>query len=154
MEVIMSGHFEFDFMHGNFQSLPAREQDALIQHVIRQAHADRAKAMRAALRKPAVWLWNTATWLAKALVRLGAAYVDQRRYGRQVAELQALSDYALKDMGIRRSEIHWVVRHGRELPDLRAPAKPRLAVRADPVAGPAPRVVKPKLPVTATKSAA
>jgi len=150
----MSGHFEFDFTHGNFHSLPAREQDALIQHVIREAKADRARAMRAVLRKPVVWLWNAATWLAKALVRLGAAYVDQRRYGRQIAELQALSDYELKDMGIRRSEIYWVVHHGRELPELRAPAKPRLAVHADPVTAPAHRPVRPKRPVTQTRSAA
>ena len=150
----MSGHFEFDFMHGNFQSLPAREQDALVRHVIRQAHADRAKAMRAVLRKPVVWLWNAATWLAKAFVRLGAAYVDQRRYGRQIAELQAFSDHELKDIGVRRSEIYWVVHHGRELPDLRVPAKPRLTVHADPVTVSAPRPVKPKRPVTLTKSAA
>ena len=150
----MSGHFEFDFTHGNFHSLAAGEQDALVRHVIRQAQADRARAVRAALRKPIVWLWNAATWLAKALVRLGAAYVDQRRYGRQIAELQALSDYELKDIGIRRSEIYWVVHHGRELPDLRAPAKPRLTVHADPVTAPAPRLVRPKRPVTQTRSAA
>jgi uncharacterized protein YjiS (DUF1127 family) len=154
MEVLMSGHFEFDFMHDNFQSLPAREQDVVIRRIIRQAQADRAKAMRAALRKPVVWLWNAATWLAGALVRLGAAYVDRRRYRRQIDELHALSDYELKDIGLRRSEIYWVVHHGRELPDLRTPAKPRLAAQADPVAAPAVRPVKPKRPVTPTKSAA
>jgi uncharacterized protein YjiS (DUF1127 family) len=154
MEVLMSGHFEFDFMRGDFQALPARDREALLRGIIRQAHADRATALRAALRNSVVWLWNAATWLAGTLARLGAAYVDQRRYRRQIDELHALSDYELKDIGIRRSEIYWVVHHGRELPDLRAPARPRLAAQADPVTAPASRAVKPKRPVTPTRSAA
>ena len=80
--------------------------------------------------------------------------MDQRRYGRQIAELQALSDHELKDIGVRRSEIYWVVHHGRELPVVRTPEKARRAVHADPVTVPAARLVKPKRPVTETRSAA
>jgi uncharacterized protein YjiS (DUF1127 family) len=153
MELTMSGNTKFDFTNLDYQSLSPQQREALVRGIIRQAQADRARAMRAALRKPAAWLWNVATMVAKALVRVGAAYVDQRRYGRQIAELQGLSDHELKDIGVRRSEIYWVVHHGRELPVARTLERPRRPIPADPASVSAPKLVKPR-PVKETRPAA
>ena len=58
------------------------------------------------------------------------AYCDRRRRRMAIAELQALSDRELNDIGVRRSEIYWVVHHGPE--DRRARAKSPPAPRPRP----------------------
>jgi uncharacterized protein YjiS (DUF1127 family) len=90
--------------------------------------------MRTALRRLVAWLGKLTVATGAAVARLGRAYADRRRYGRQMAELNALSDYELKDIGLRRSEIYWVVHHGREIPDARAPEQRHRIIRRDPVA--------------------
>ena len=40
-------------------------------------------------------------------------YTERRRQSRAMAQLQTLSDRSLKDIGVPRSHIHWVTRHGR-----------------------------------------
>jgi uncharacterized protein YjiS (DUF1127 family) len=55
-----------------------------------------------------------------ALVRWWRAQADRRQRRRAMAQLGALSDLALKDIGVRRSEIYWVVTHGRHDPPARA----------------------------------
>ncbi len=45
--------------------------------------------------------------------RLVSAYVHQRKLLRAEAELRGLSDQALADIGVSRSEIHAAVRTGR-----------------------------------------
>jgi uncharacterized protein YjiS (DUF1127 family) len=154
MELKMSGNMDFHFTYPDCETLSPAQREALVRGIIRRAQADRARAMRAALRKPAAWLWNAVVGAATALARLGAAYARERRYGRQVAELQGLSDHELKDIGIRRSEIYWVVHHGRELPAIRTPDKACRPIHADPVAVSAAKLVKPKRPVKETHSAA
>ena len=78
---------------------------------------------------------------AAALARLNAAlrnvwrvYAEQRRRRKAMADLQALSDDALKDIGVRRSEIYWVIHHGRYEPRITVqpvalPASSRLQSR-------------------------
>jgi uncharacterized protein YjiS (DUF1127 family) len=63
------------------------------------------------------------------------AYCDRHRRRRAIAELQAFSDRELNDIGVRRSEIYWVVHHGPEV--ARPPAK------SLPTARPRPHACKP-----------
>src|SRR5262245_54207440 len=74
--------------------------------------------MRTAMRAAAKWL--------RVLILRGRRFVRgvaaERRWRRAVRELQRLDDHALKDIGVRRTEIEFAVRHG--LP-LRASRKPR-----------------------------
>jgi uncharacterized protein YjiS (DUF1127 family) len=84
----------------------------------RQASIERNRVIQAYMRAAAKWL--------RALVLRGRRFARgvaaERRWRRAVRELQRLDDRALKDIGVRRSEIEFAVRHG--LP-LRASRKPR-----------------------------
>jgi uncharacterized protein YjiS (DUF1127 family) len=130
----MSGNERFDFTNVDYWSLGPLQREALVQRIIREAHAEQAKVMRAALRTLVARLGKLTVAAGAAVARLGRAYADRRRYGRQMAELNALSDYELKDIGLRRSEIYWVVHHGREIPDARAPEQRHRIIRRDPIA--------------------
>lgn len=57
-------------------------------------------------------------WIA-AFVRWRLAHAERRRHRQAMAQLGALSDRELKDLGVRRSEIYWVVKHGRYAPPTR-----------------------------------
>jgi uncharacterized protein YjiS (DUF1127 family) len=133
MEPKMPGNRTLDFTHLDYWSLTPLQREALVQRIIREAHAEQARAIRAGLRTSVVWLRKLVVTAGTALARLGRAYADQRRYRRQMAELHALSDYELKDIGLRRSEIYWVVHHGREIPAARAPEQRHRIIRPDPV---------------------
>jgi uncharacterized protein YjiS (DUF1127 family) len=130
----MSGNRNFDFARFDYWSLSPQQRDALVQRIIREAHAEQARAVRAALRTLVVWLWKLTIAAGTVVARLGRAYADQRRYGQQMAELNGLSDHELKDIGLRRSEIYWVVRHGREFPAARAPDQRPRIIRPERVA--------------------
>jgi len=130
----MFGNNRFDFTHLDFWSLSPLQRDALVQRMIREARAEQARAVRTALRSVVVRLRTLVVRAGSAVARLGRAYADQRRYGRQMAELNALSDHELKDIGMRRSEIYWVVRHGRETPAARAPEQRHRLIRPERVA--------------------
>jgi uncharacterized protein YjiS (DUF1127 family) len=134
MEPEMSGNKKFDFTNVDYSSLTPPQREALVQLIIREAHAERARAVRAAFRASVLWLWRLTVAAGRAVARLGRAYADRRRYGRQMAELNALTDYELKDIGLRRSEIYWVVHHGREAAAARAPEQRPRIVRRDPLA--------------------
>jgi uncharacterized protein YjiS (DUF1127 family) len=54
-----------------------------------------------------------------ALVRWRRARVHPRQHLRAMAQLSAFSDHELKDIGVYRSEIRWVVNHGRHAPPAR-----------------------------------
>jgi uncharacterized protein YjiS (DUF1127 family) len=56
---------------------------------------------------------DLAIHVVAALGRWRRAHADRRERRRAMAELAALSDHALKDIGLRRSEIYSVVNHGR-----------------------------------------
>ena len=51
--------------------------------------------------------------LAVRALRRWRVYIERRRQYRAVAELQLLSDRSLKDIGVPRSEIQYLTRHGR-----------------------------------------
>jgi uncharacterized protein YjiS (DUF1127 family) len=64
----------------------------------------------------------SALWRAVAAPANGilAAYAERRRINRAVAELAALSDHVLADIGIARHDIERIVRNGRDAVDRHA----------------------------------
>jgi uncharacterized protein YjiS (DUF1127 family) len=88
----------------------------------RQASIERNRVIQAYMRTT---MRAAAKWLRVLVLRgrrFARGVAAQRRWRRDVRELQRLDDHALKDIGVRRSEIEFAVRHG--LP-LRASRKPR-----------------------------
>jgi uncharacterized protein YjiS (DUF1127 family) len=56
---------------------------------------------------------HLAIQVVAALVRWRQTHAKRRQHLRAMAELGAFSDLELKDIGVYRSEIQWVVNHGR-----------------------------------------
>jgi uncharacterized protein YjiS (DUF1127 family) len=58
------------------------------------------------------------TFVAKSIisapVRLLAVISEHRRMAQAIAQLEALNDRTLEDIGIERQDIPYVVRHGRD----------------------------------------
>lgn len=65
---------------------------------------------RTAQRPALSALWRAVAAPANAIV---AAYAERRRINRAIAELDALSDHVLADIGIARHDIERIVRDGR-----------------------------------------
>ncbi len=59
-----------------------------------------------ALFPPAISLGTVVQWQWRL-------FAQARRQRRARAQLHRLSDRSLKDIGVPRSEIHWITRHGR-----------------------------------------
>lgn len=60
---------------------------------------------------------NPESWLAGPArsIREGIAWIDsRRRLRRDVKELRALDDHILRDIGLRRSDVEYATRYGRE----------------------------------------
>ena len=72
---------------------------------------------RAFQRQILAALWNA---LATRMKGMMAAYAERRRVNRAIAELSALSDRMLQDMGIGRHDIDRIARDGRDADDVRA----------------------------------
>jgi uncharacterized protein YjiS (DUF1127 family) len=130
----MPGNRNFDFTDLDRRSLTPQQREILVQRIMREARAERAKEIRTALRAALAWLGKLTLAAGHAFTRLGRAYADRRRCARQMAELEALGDRELKDMGVRRSEIYWVVHHGREVPAAHAPETCGRIIRPGPPA--------------------
>jgi len=79
----------------------ALENPAIIEHTVRSAARKQVLA-------------DSWRWLASAYARVTRAMAKRRRQRRAIAELERLDDRLLKDIGISRSEIPYVVGHGRE----------------------------------------
>ena len=52
--------------------------------------------------------------IAAPATRIMAAYAERRRINRAIAELAALSDHVLADIGVARHDIERIVRYGRD----------------------------------------
>jgi len=89
--------------------LPPDEWERAQQRIIGRAQAARARALRELARAV---LRPVATLAAAAAATAGKwwrAYALRRERNAAVRELRALDDRTLKDIGISRSEIDWVV---------------------------------------------
>ena len=81
------------------------------------AFDDTTDIRRAAQRQILSALWST---VAAPVTNMLAAYAERRRNSHAIAELNALSDHMLKDIGIARHDIVRIVRNGRDADDVRA----------------------------------
>jgi len=92
-----------------FNELTYEQWERRKQQIIRRAEVARARALRglvgAVLRG-----FRTAAWAVAATAgKWWRAYALRRERNAAVRELHALDDRTLKDIGINRSEIEWVV---------------------------------------------
>jgi uncharacterized protein YjiS (DUF1127 family) len=99
-------HDENDFY---YNGLAPGEWDKARARIIRRAEAARAQALRdlagVVLRPLRIAAWAVAATAGK----WWHAYALRRERNAAVRELRALDDRALKDIGINRCEIEWVV---------------------------------------------
>ena len=99
-------HDENDFY---YNGLAPREWDKARARIIRRAEAARAQALRdlagAVLRPLRIAAWAVAATAGK----WWRAYALRRERNAAVRELRALDDRELKDIGIHRCQIEWVV---------------------------------------------
>lgn len=72
---------------------------------------------RAIQRQVLSALWNALATPVKGII---AAYAERRRINHAIAELSALSDHVLRDIGLERHDIERIVRKGRDACDRRA----------------------------------
>ena len=129
----MSRLHEMNFQPVDSRSLSAAAQHVVEQMMIRETHAARAKLSRAMVRHLSRALRRALIHLATNLIVRWRAWAERRQQLRAMAQLQGCSDYELKDLGVSRSEIPWVARHGRYEPPLRAVETDRPAAVAVPV---------------------
>ena len=72
---------------------------------------------------------HLAIQVVAALVRWRRVHAKRRQRLRAMVELGSLSDLELEDIGVYRSEIHWVVNHGRYVNEGVAPRDGAAACR-------------------------
>jgi uncharacterized protein YjiS (DUF1127 family) len=128
MEADMAARNEFDFETMDYRSLTPEQVGRLHREVMAAARAERVRLAKVVVR-----------WLATRLPRAIATWAREqwRTYRRwrdrraAAAELHRLTDYELRDIGLRRSEIYAAV-NGLHRDDVtirhrgEAPRKPEL----------------------------
>jgi uncharacterized protein YjiS (DUF1127 family) len=126
-------HDENDFY---YNGLAPGEWDKARARIIRRAEAARAQALRD-LAGVVLRPLRTAAWAVVATAgKWWRAYALRRERNAAVRELHALDDRELKDIGINRSEIEWVV-DGEDATRLRdATIAANRSRRRDPTASP------------------
>ena len=111
----------------DYRGLRSDQRQRVTQHVIRHAQAARAQAshdlgdaglrtLQAAAGGGAAIIRALAKAVLAAAGKRWRAYNIRRAYIAVVRELHALDDRTLRDIGVSRSEIEWVVVHGRDAP--------------------------------------
>src|SRR5499427_5011182 len=106
----------------DYRGLTPDQRKRLMQHVIRDARAARPLGGTGLCALQAAAGGGTAVMRALAKAVIAAAgkwwrsYAIQRAHIAAIRELHALDDRTLSDIGVSRSEIEWVVIHGRDAP--------------------------------------
>ncbi len=95
---------------------PAQWED-FMERAKQRAHDARARALPDVARSVGRLLYRLARGTATALGRSWRAYARWRKHQRAMAQLAALDNHMLKDIGIDRSEIEAAVR-GRDADDM------------------------------------
>jgi uncharacterized protein YjiS (DUF1127 family) len=118
-----------------YNGLTPDEWEKARKRIIRRAQAARAQALRDLAGAVLRLVQTLATAVAAAAGKWWRAYALRRERNAAVRELHALDDRALKDIGINRSEIEWVVK-GQDDTRLRdATIASNHSRRRDPAAG-------------------
>jgi uncharacterized protein YjiS (DUF1127 family) len=105
-----------NFSRIDYRSMSPEQQFALMQQIIREAHAQRAQLLGEMIGNLVVWSWKRLAAVAGAFVRWWQAYAVRRQRLHAKAALHALNDRELRDIGVSRSEIDWVIDNGRDRP--------------------------------------
>jgi uncharacterized protein YjiS (DUF1127 family) len=104
---------DFDRTLRDFHTLSIAQQHAFVHQAIRAAQAERAAAIGRYLRAFARWSWRTMNHIGVAVSRLmisGWRRYQRGRQRRQAAErLRGLDDRMLKDIGLNRGDIDFVL---------------------------------------------
>ena len=106
----------------DYRGLTPDQRKRLMQHVIRDARAARTLGGTGLCALQTAAGGGTAVMRALAKAVIAAAgkwwrsYAIQRAHIAAIRELHALDDRTLRDIGVSRSEIEWVVIHGRDAP--------------------------------------
>jgi len=147
----MSPRTPLDVSTLDYQALTPLQRSAIVATVMRQARATRATEIRALLRGSwrGMLRFAARSWRAGRCAGRAAAAVAVTAWGRHqerrqrhiaTARLYAMDDHALKDIGLRRGEIAFIVsgavdptRRGRSAarPPSRSGASPRPVQRFD-----------------------
>jgi uncharacterized protein YjiS (DUF1127 family) len=102
-------HETFETGSIDVRSLSPAQRTALQLRLIREAHAARARAMQRTFMGVAGWLRRLPIIAMQAIgevVRsVRAAHIRRRDRREGVAQLRAMSDYELRDIGLSRSGI-------------------------------------------------
>jgi len=109
----MAPRTAFDFSTLNYEALSPAQRTAVVQEIVRQAHADRAREIAVAVRTARRGISQAALILGQASASAAAAlwrrHQERRRLRRAAAQLYAMDDRALRDIGLRRGEIEFAV---------------------------------------------
>jgi uncharacterized protein YjiS (DUF1127 family) len=112
--------FDFDRYLRDYQTLTAGQRDALVRRVLREAQTDRAEAMRGVFRALGRGAWKAVVWGFARLRPVWAAasrpaaaawqsYDRRRRLRATAAQLYAMDERELKDIGLNRGDIAFVL---------------------------------------------
>jgi uncharacterized protein YjiS (DUF1127 family) len=116
----------------DYRGLRSDQRQRVAQHVIRHPQAARAQAshdlggagMRT-LQAAAATIRALAKAVLAAAGKWWRAHTIRRARIAAIRELHALDDRTLRDIGVSRSEIEWVVVYGRDAPPWASPARGR-----------------------------
>ena len=124
-----------ELTYGDVNELTYEQWERRKQQIIRRAQVARAQALRDLVGAALRGLRTAAGAVAATAGKWWRAYALRRERNAAVRELHALDDRELKDIGINRSEIEWVV-DGEDATRLRdATIAANRSRRRDPTAG-------------------
>jgi uncharacterized protein YjiS (DUF1127 family) len=108
-------HETFETVSIDVRSLSPAQRTALKLRLVREAHAARARAMQQVLarvfRRPH-WLQPAVAVIRRALDKARTAHVCRRDRLKGLAQLRAMADHELRDIGLSRSDIRGAVWSG------------------------------------------
>jgi uncharacterized protein YjiS (DUF1127 family) len=105
MEAVMPKDFTIGLETPDYRAMPPARWDALKLRLVERGKLERSLALHAMLRRVSEWPSRARC----ALVRMARSYALRRRRRANMAQLDALDDRALWDIGLRRCEIPSVV---------------------------------------------